>query len=621
MTLTKRLFPAVVVTLCIFLAAGCSYLPLLTKHTIKVPKTPPANSLAVFCFRPSGDADAKLYAIGFPRALADRLHCAPTCVTLQPSTGAVSQSLWTPDHKVVDFVPDKAARDAAASLGVRYYLTGDVQVTGGNVNITACLFDRSNVSRKPVLKVSGKPADLPSMQAALVDQVVKAMDLRPRGDQARELATPNFTKADTLRLYAQSYQSKDLKKSEGQRWRMVNDDPSSSFAVLRLLEFYAHGPASSRDLLKNNRLTIFLGKASSMFPKNTHVNILIGWLYVKQYKYKEAESFLKPVVLNDPNSSWAHTVLSAVAMYRCDSEQSVKEAQAAADLWPTSAYVHQTLSEAYASAATSARHGHYYADMTRKMERDWQRNSVLAYEEAYKALKLDPNNYDAWASILTTSRELGYNDYVRRAFREMTRINPKSTHAYIEYAFTFSPQWGGTKQEQEQILAVADNALGKDSADACYVRAYVMMRNVQRKDERPALLALADKAVARSDGKDTRILMLKCNVLDGLRRRAEVLTLAKKGFILNPSPSWRMLLARGFEFRWEDAHDPRALAMAYLLLKDYVDQIPNDPFGHDHLGWCLSHMGRRAEAKKEFETALALDPSDSLAKEKMSYVK
>lgn len=619
--MTKRLFPAVLVTLCMFLAAGCSYLPLQTTRTIKVPKTPPANSLAVFCFRPNGDAEAKLYAIGFARALADRLHCAPTCVTLQPSAEAAGQALWMPDHKVVDFVPDKAARAAASDLGVRYYLTGDVQVTGGNVSITAYLFDRSNESRKPVLKVSGKPSDLPSMQVALVDQIVKAMDLRPRGDQTRELATPNFTKADTLKAYAESYQSEDLKKVEGLRWRMVNDDPSSSFAVLRLLEFYVHGPAGCRDLLGNSRLTIFIGRASGMFPKNTHMNTLIGWLYGKQYKYKEAESFLKPVVLNDPSSAWAHMALSAAAMYRCDSEQAVKEAQAAADLWPTGAYVHQTLSEAYASAATSARHGHHYSEMNRQMKRDWQRNSISAYEEAYTALKLDPNNYSAWASIMTASRELGYNDYVRSAFHELIRINPKDVNAYAQYAFTFSPRQGGDKAQQEQILALADKGLGKDSADAYLVRAYVMMNNIKHGSDRPAILALLDKAIAKSGGKDDWALMLKCTVLDGMGRRAEMLEVAKKGFILDPSPDWRMILARGFVHRWQDARDPKALASAYLLLKDYVDQIPYDPTGHDYLGWCLSHMGRRAEAKKEFETALKLDPSDEFAKEKMSYVK
>jgi len=192
--------------------------------------------------------------------------------------------------------------------------------------------------------------------------------------------------------------------------------------------------------------------------------------------------------------------------------------------------------------------------------------------------------------------------------------------AYIGYAFTYSPQWGGKKNQQEQILAMADNALGKDSPGACIVRAQILMRNTEHENDRPEILALANKAIAKSGGKSEGALSLKCTVLIGLRRRAEMLEVAKKGFTLDPSPSWRMLLVRGFAFRWEDARDPKALAMAYLLVNDYVDQIPYDPTGHGYLGWCLSHMGRRAEAKKEFEAALELDPSNEFAKEKMSYV-
>jgi tetratricopeptide (TPR) repeat protein len=81
-----------------------------------------------------------------------------------------------------------------------------------------------------------------------------------------------------------------------------------------------------------------------------------------------------------------------------------------------------------------------------------------------------------------------------------------------------------------------------------------------------------------------------------------------------------MLLARGYQFRWEEAHDRNALSEACKLLTVYVDELPNNNYGHDQLGWCLSHMGNRALAKKEFLRALELDPADDLAKEKLTYV-
>ncbi len=50
---------------------------------VNVPKEITKNSLVVFNFNSSGDADARYYAVGFARALADRLCCAPKCVTQQ----------------------------------------------------------------------------------------------------------------------------------------------------------------------------------------------------------------------------------------------------------------------------------------------------------------------------------------------------------------------------------------------------------------------------------------------------------------------------------------------------------------------------------------------------------
>lgn len=148
-----------------------------------------------------------------------------------------------------------------------------------------------------------------------------------------------------------------------------------------------------------------------------------------------------------------------------------------------------------------------------------------------------------------------------------------------------------------------------------------MIAEVGQDKDRIEILRLADKVLARSKGQNQSALELKCRVLMGLHRRAEMLEVAKKGFQIDPSPRWRMLLARGNAFRWEDAHDPGALTQVYKLLTVYVNELPQDPEGHDYLGWCLSHMGRRDSAKKEFERALELDPSDQFAREKMEYVR
>lgn len=67
--------------------------------------------------------------------------------------------------------------------------------------------------------------------------------------------------------------------------------------------------------------------------------------------------------------------------------------------------------------------------------------------------------------------------------------------------------------------------------------------------------------------------------------------------------------------------DEKCLAIRIAeLLAVYVDEIPFSPYAHVQYGWCLSHQGKRAEAKEEFLEALRLDPENELAKEKMKYV-
>lgn len=581
----------------------------------------PPETLAVYVFRWQGDPDAKYYAAGFGRALADRLHCAPRCVTQQPSGNTLYELLQRLKCDLSRPIPDKSALAAAKIAGAHFAITGDLRLAGDKVTLSAYLLGTSPDSRKTTLTASGKTADLPAMQVEIVRQAVKAMNLRPGRRAARDLYTANFSKPDTLLEYGKSFITKKMDDAIALRWRMVAEDPKSEFAALRLLELYVFGPFGCRAIQKEKRLPAFVADASRRFPDNSHIDALAGYLLCRQFQYKKAEERLRECARKDPRFALAHGCLASVALERSDAGLAIDEGGRLVSLWPGSSAAHATLSDAYGCAAASARRGHYFGDMTRSMRTRWSKNNQAALREARTATELDRDNSYAWGLTLTLSRELGYDEFVERAFREMVRIEPRTMAAYHGYAFCFSPQWGGTPERQEEVFAMMDKAFGKGSAESCIVRGQVMLCNTGHDAQRPEILRLAETALKKSKPHELEALDLKCRVLIGLHRRAEMLEVAKRGFELAPSPYWRIQLAKGYQFRYEDTSDPKALLTAYNLLKECVEELPFNPYTRVELGWCLSHMGRRKEAKEQFLTALKLDPTNEMAKEKLSYVR
>jgi tetratricopeptide (TPR) repeat protein len=303
-----------------------------------------------------------------------------------------------------------------------------------------------------------------------------------------------------------------------------------------------------------------------------------------------------------------------------DSKTAVQEAIRAAELWPTSAALHAMLAQAYDTAANSARFGNYYADMTPQIRKTWEKNITEAFLEAQLSANLDKNCSQAWEILLSSARELGADDTRDKAYTELVRIDPKNWWNYEIYAFSFSPQWNGSQRKQEMIISDAEKVLGKNSADAYLLRAWVSSSNDDRAEHREENLLLVNKAIRKYKKPNINTLSLKCSILTGLKRRAEVLATAEKGYRLCPSPEWQMQLAKGYQFRWEDQRDLQALNRAEELTAKYVKEIPFDPFGHIEHGWCLSHQGNPAAAKKEFLRALELDPANKVAREKLQYV-
>ncbi|MCE5322752.1 tetratricopeptide repeat protein [bacterium] len=587
---------------------------------VQVPKQKSTDTLAVFNFSGEGDSDAMLYSIGFARALADRLHCAPTCLTQQPSISQISARLCQDLGDSFAVPSIEQAAKIGRSMGVRYAVTGQLKMSGNNVDIVMWACDTYKPSSKSEIKLSGVISDIGNMQLQAVDKLLSVMKLKPTKQQFAELRKPNFTNPQILKVYANSFKEPDMKKKEAMRWQMVGMDPGSSFAVIRLLEYYYYSPSTAPQIKSNTRLQKLLSGLEVKFPANSATRMLQAMLFVSQYDYERAEKELTWLAKSDPKMAGVHSMLAYVARCRQNGKMAVAEGKKAVSLWSDNTYLRASLANDYSAAASCARQGHYMRNMNKQMYSDWLDNSNKCLREAMIAAKVDPNCSLAWYQMMQVSLELGNYDQRDKAYKKLLEISPKDTSTYIEYGRGYLRQWGGSRDQLDKIFMTADKAFGAGSSDACLVRASLLMCQANKPDDQPEILNLAERGIKASKEPNYGCLLKKCQSLAAMKRRDEAYKIAQEGYRRWGSLDWLFQLARlnGALYYYE--HKMDNLRQARAQYAEYVRQIPNNPEGHVQLGWCLSHLGNRDEAKKQFLRALELDPTNESAKEKMKYV-
>ena len=131
---------------------------------------------------------------------------------------------------------------------------------------------------------------------------------------------------------------------------------------------------------------------------------------------------------------------------------------------------------------------------------------------------------------------------------------------------------------------------------------------------------ITDTMAAQSRGMNEDALMIQCRSLLAQKRRAEIYDVASRGYHTFGGYEWRYLYGMACAFRYEDRGDFSALGRAEELFHACADELPYDPRGHVQWGWSLSHLGRRDEARREFLKALAIDPDNRTARDKLKYV-
>lgn len=587
---------------------------------VEIPTDANNQTLAVFNFRSQGDADAKYYAIGFARALADRLYCAPTAVTQQVTMAEIGQQFGAAKMDARTSPRDDIAAKMGRKLAVAWVVTGDMGLSSGRSSLKLRLLNTGS-GKAAEYRAEGPLSDLPALQTKLAKQIVDGMGLKPTEGQIAELARPNFSNPQILSLYGRALFENTDEKCEGLRWQALDSDPHSSFAALRLLEYYHHVDLPIPRMQANKKLQMLIGSVDCEFSGNSQVRVMKGLLLVDQCEFADGQTYLQKLVEDDPDMVRAHSALGYVARCREDGDLAVAQCSEAVRLWPNNAYLHAALASAYGLASDNARRGNYLSDMSWSRSNKWRSCCNNQLDEAVTAIKVDKDCSDGWSELMSVSLQLGRIRDRETAYHEMIRINPKNLDAYETYSGCFLPQWGGSTSDLDRICSEAEAAFGKDAPEVFSLRAWALSRYPRDTGLHETILQTLESGLKRCKQPDPDMLHNKSVTLLEINRIDEAQAIALEGVNRWNTLGWRMQLARCYAMRWDKGHrDRAALDKAAELYKEYEHEVPFDTIGYVQYGWCLSHQGHRDGARAQFQKGLELDPGNQVLTAKMKYV-
>lgn len=583
------------------------------------PSEPSRPSLAVVAI---ADSAPLPLAVGFAQALADQLHCAPECLTQQYTDFEMDYILrGSGTHPRT--LSKEAAAKAAKSLGVDCLVAVRLRSAGGGLRLDAIILRTGSEGSSSSVQLAGTRAGLPKMQTDLAKRVVSALGLRLTAEQIAGIGKPSFSAPAALEFYGSSRTARTMAEAESLRRRMLKADPGSIFANVQFVSLYARGPADCVDIQRAGAAAV-LGRAEAQWPRNSLVRSLRAPLLARLYRYEQAQSVAMGLVRSDPDFAQAHADLSAVARRRRDTDLAVLEGQWYAALYPGNPFAHSALARAYLLTADNARRGHYHSKISWLTERKWRIAIDSCAREARTAVEQFPHCGPAWRTFIVAARELS-DPGIGRAFSEARQSDPNNLAAYVEYGFALSPQWGGSRKKQAQILNLARERFGSTSRQAQVVEAalrqysYSAEHTLGGRYEEDTLLPCTWNDRIQRDLRQSTALAACRNYLIA-KQRDDVYATAKAGFETWQSPIWRHLYGMGCSFRYEDQRDTNALYQARNLFAACAREVPFEPSHQIRWGWCLSHLGDREEAKARFLRALELDPQNDTAKQKLQYV-
>ena len=315
--------------------------------------------------------------------------------------------------------PFKARRpsptDVRAALGARYVVSGSLRESEDRFRVAVEL---SDAEKGVVLwsdRFEGKGREIFDIQDRIVLQVAGALAGKvARLEQERALAKPP---RDVL-AYDQVLHARAL---------LQNADRASNRQARALLE-------------KAVRLAPAYAEAHVGLGQAEHQRAVNGWVEDPGAALRQAEDHLyRAIALNDPGAkARAHGELGMIHSARGQFEQALAEADAALDLNPNDAYVHDRrgitlmylgrLDEALASMKLAARFDPSVRGLGSEFSLALATYSVRRYEEALaiadRALERYPGAPDLHAIRAAALARLDRREEARQAAEELRRVAP-----------------------------------------------------------------------------------------------------------------------------------------------------------------------------------------------------
>lgn len=437
---------------------------------------PPPNALAVTDLIGKGDERAQWFAYAFGRAVGERLLFAPKTFTLQPTAADFEQRLV--DHGACANIPlpEAVVCKLAAAFGLRHIIGGVWTQAGDDVSVVFSVADVNAGGARSLPALKGNIQQAAELETRAALQLIDELHLPCTPEQRAWMARPQPVRAECWEVYGHGR----------------SDSRFDPHWLERTATYRAHLDtrfASRRRLDAMDRLGVMTSqeKAEYGFDKQL-TEATAGWLDVpdialhrarhlwRQGYSEKARAAMDSVIEADPGYVSA-LQCRAIRMERSEEAHGLEVARSAVRLWPGSAANLWSLAAAHLWTANSARMWRYYSEMSPAEERTWRSHAAMSLAVALRVVEADPDNYEGWKLVGSGGRSFGYRALSAHAFENRRRIRPKELEVYWGRAGDFEPQWGGTAEEQESVLRLADKQFGVGSAEALTIRAYAMLGN------------------------------------------------------------------------------------------------------------------------------------------------
>jgi adenylate cyclase len=301
----------------------------------------------------------------------------------------------------------------AEDLGVKYVLEGGVQKTTDRIRITTQLIDATTGHHLWSKRYDRDLKDIFAIQDDITMEIMKAMSVELRGDQARMWAKHVTTNLVAYEKFFEgvSYFRKFTKGDNAQARQIFEEvialDPQFAFAYSYLA--WTH---------------FFDGR--------------FGWTESRGKSIKMAFQCAQKVLEIDANMDYAHTLLSAVYLVKGQHEKAVAAAEHALTLNPNSAHAHMTMA-GVVGCSGRWEDSVIYGKKSIRLDPfppipsfHWLGRAYFMtgqYDEAIqtfrKALGINPNYLAGHAFLAASYISLGRENEAAAAAEEVLRINPK----------------------------------------------------------------------------------------------------------------------------------------------------------------------------------------------------